>query len=698
MKRLFTLFFVFVVCTISFSQFSGSYNIGTGETYPTLKSFCDAVNAGTVTGDITAYITSDLTEAANVGLGVNTAGYSITFKPSADVDRTITFTQLADNTSPTGHFVIGYLGTGLSSAWSDANTIATNNVTIDGFATGGSTRRLIFTNTIASHTNARVIVVVGACENTIIKNCIINNLTTHTGSPFCVGAVVRKGTAIEVGPIGLTIENNILTATGNNVAMGARITNSGTLTTVRLTGLVFKNNVVTARRRLFEINYTTGGDIYNNEFYTIQTAAAATVTYGLWTSTGVDGTIKIYNNKFLQSNTLETSGNGHRVVSLSSGATYHIYNNMFSGMEKTSTSTTATNLTYLFYSGIAGYIYHNTFYMPALTNSSSTGYYNCINLSGNTAEIKNNIFISDEATHTNPSFISAVPTPASDYNDFYIRVSNANHKVVGTYTTLAAYQVANPTKDANSKDVDVNFVSSTDLHLAGSSNGDANLLGTTITLLENILYDIDGDLRLGAPQGPYMGADEASNPLPIELKYFNASVDNGQAKLSWQTITEINSSMFEVQRQSENSIWSKIADIPAAGNSNSPKDYSYTDKKLAAGKYQYRLKMIDANGIYKYSDVVEIEITMPREFVLSQNYPNPFNPSTVINYTIPFETEVRLEVYSVNGELVKTLVSGTQIAGNYSVELNASDLASGTYIYRLAARDFVQSKKMQLIK
>lgn len=104
-----------------------------------------------------------MTEAANVGLGVNTSGFSITFKPDADVDRTITFTQLSDNSSPTGHFIIGYLGTGLSSAWSDANTIATNNVTIDGYANGGTTKRLIFTNTNASHTNARVVIVVGAC-------------------------------------------------------------------------------------------------------------------------------------------------------------------------------------------------------------------------------------------------------------------------------------------------------------------------------------------------------------------------------------------------------------------------------------------------------------------------------------------------------------------------------------------------------
>jgi hypothetical protein len=159
------LFFV----GIAQAQFTGSYNVGTGETYTTLKSLFDAINAGTVDGDITINITSDLTEASNIGLGVNTNGYHITIQPSADVSRTVTFTQLADNTSPTGHLVIGYPGSGLTSAYSDANTIATSRVTINGYASGGSTRRLTFTNTAAAHVGARVIVVVGACDSVIVK-------------------------------------------------------------------------------------------------------------------------------------------------------------------------------------------------------------------------------------------------------------------------------------------------------------------------------------------------------------------------------------------------------------------------------------------------------------------------------------------------------------------------------------------------
>lgn len=514
MRKITLLLSLLLIVSYGFGQLSGTYKVGVGETAPDFASLSEAVtslNTNGLSGDVVLEITSDITEAANIGLGVNTNGHSITIRPDQDVNRTITFTQLTDNTSPTGHLVIGYPTSGLTVAWSDANTIATSNVTIDGYAVGGSTRRLTFTNTNASHASARMIVVIGACENTIIKNCVINNLTTSTSSPFCIGAVVRKGTAIEVAPTNLTIDNNILTATGNNVAMGMRFTNSGTIASAKLTGLIIKNNTITARRRLIEINYTDGGEISNNEFKTQQTGAAGSVSYGLWTSTAVIGTVKIYNNKFTQAFTEETGAFGHRVVSLSSGATYEIYNNMFAGLNKTKPSTAALNLAYIFFSGVSGKIYNNTFYMPALTDASSTGYYNALVLYGNTAEIKNNIFISDEPTHANTAFISAVPTPASDYNVYYLRQSHTGSKIVAAYTTLADYQTANLTKDVNSRNVNVVFADAAagDLSIAGASIKDEDL---SVPRLASVLTDIFGTVRA---ENTYAGAHESELPFII---------------------------------------------------------------------------------------------------------------------------------------------------------------------------------------
>ena len=94
---------------------------------------------------------------------------------------------------------------------------------------------------------------------------------------------------------------------------------------------------------------------------------------------------------------------------------------------------------------------------------------------------------------------------------------------------------------------------------------------------------------------------------------------------------------------------------------------------------------------------------IPKKFELFQNYPNPFNPATTINYSIPaFETghapSVHLKVFDILGREVASLVNETKTPGNYKVNFNASNLASGVYFYRLQAGNFIQTKKMILMK
>src|ERR1035437_8677167 len=205
------------------------------------------------------------------------------------------------------------------------------------------------------------------------------------------------------------------------------------------------------------------------------------------------------------------------------------------------------------------------------------------------------------------------------------------------------------------------------------------------------------------------GRNPGNNPLPVELSSFTSSVNGRDIQLNWITKTEVNSNKFVIERALVNTkdaaiIWASIGTIQASGTSNSSNKYSYTEKNLQAAKYQYRLKMIDNDGSYKYSNVVETEIALPKNFELSQNYPNPFNPSTKIDYQVPVDAKVILEVYNIAGQKVIELVNQDQSAGYYTVDFGASKLSSGVYIYRLSASDkvtgnnFSSIKKMMLLK
>lgn len=189
-----------------------------------------------------------------------------------------------------------------------------------------------------------------------------------------------------------------------------------------------------------------------------------------------------------------------------------------------------------------------------------------------------------------------------------------------------------------------------------------------------------------------------SDITPVELVSFTADVQNNRVVLNWQTATELNNSGYQIERKANNDNWIILGFVPGYGNSSSPKLYSYVDNNTAgSSRFQYRLKQIDTDGKFEYSNIIEVEI-LPASFELFQNYPNPFNPSTTIGFSLPKASQLKINIYNIVGELVGTLAEGTFEQGYHSISFNAANIPSGTYVYRLESGDFVQIKKMMLIK
>lgn len=193
--------------------------------------------------------------------------------------------------------------------------------------------------------------------------------------------------------------------------------------------------------------------------------------------------------------------------------------------------------------------------------------------------------------------------------------------------------------------------------------------------------------------------------LPVELTSFLARANGDNVWLEWNTATEVNNYGFEIEQKEmgsqaqRGSGWNKVGFVQGAGTSNTPREYSFTDKDLTGGIYSYRLKQIDRDGQFKYSQFVQVELSVPHVFALANNYPNPFNPATTIEFTLPDDGKVLLKIYDVLGREVATLANGELKAGVvHRATFDATMLSSGVYFSRLEYKDKQLMKKLLLMK
>ena len=197
---------------------------------------------------------------------------------------------------------------------------------------------------------------------------------------------------------------------------------------------------------------------------------------------------------------------------------------------------------------------------------------------------------------------------------------------------------------------------------------------------------------------------DVSSIVPVELAAFTANIISDGVELKWETATETNNKGFEIQKSKEGSEFITLAFIHGKGTTTEKQHYSYLDKTDITGSIYYRLKQIDYDGSFRYSEVVALnQVNVPTEFVLHNNYPNPFNPSTVISFSAPDKESVKLIIYNSLGEVLRNLFSGEANAGINNIywnglDDNGSNVSSGIYLYVLQTGNKTLSAKMILQK
>ena len=210
-------------------------------------------------------------------------------------------------------------------------------------------------------------------------------------------------------------------------------------------------------------------------------------------------------------------------------------------------------------------------------------------------------------------------------------------------------------------------------------------------------------------------------PLSIQLHYFTATVVHNPSgvRLDWGTLSEVNNFGFTVQRRADSTEFADLTQgfLPGHGTTIVPHEYSFTDNSATTGTWFYRIKQIDLDGTVHCSDAGRVDIItsvsarVPADFALDQNYPNPFNASTTLKYRLPTQSYVTLKVFDMLGKEVVTLVDAVEEPGYKSVSFSATvgstsdgdasrkvGIASGVYYYRITAGDFVQTKRLVLLK
>ncbi len=211
------------------------------------------------------------------------------------------------------------------------------------------------------------------------------------------------------------------------------------------------------------------------------------------------------------------------------------------------------------------------------------------------------------------------------------------------------------------------------------------IAGTSATSIS--FGDMNGDGRLdlavGTARTPVVVFLNQLGPVPVELISFEAVPKEEYNELTWSTATETNNSGFYIEKSNDKANWNEAGFVPGFGNSTIIRRYTYIDFENSSTFY--RLRQVDFNGKYNYSKIIEAVKQRRTSISVENAYPNPFSHNTKINFMLPFEADVKIEMFNVLGEKIRSLYEGRLSSGVHSREISREDFNNGIYYVKFTA-------------
>lgn len=214
--------------------------------------------------------------------------------------------------------------------------------------------------------------------------------------------------------------------------------------------------------------------------------------------------------------------------------------------------------------------------------------------------------------------------------------------------------------------------------------------------------DVTDDVQFGGYACTGSGV-YTSEGTPVELATFTACAQQSQIRVEWTTKSESNNYGFEIEKSENGEKFDSIQFIKGFGTTNNPQFYVYTDEDVPVGKYYYRLKQIDFDGQFSYSEKIEVYLRAPGNYSLTQNYPNPFNQDTRIFFQIPEDNRVIFKIFNALGQEIETLIEKEMRAGYHTIAWNGKEknglaAPSGIYFYQIKAGNFKTTRRLILAR